>query len=432
MIERGKKRLTLIFSVVMMAFSLLLVAAMSIQHHTSLMASQRQHIEEEILLEFRPYYLRNELSAVKKLDHSVFFQLLNRRGEIMGATLNSQDFRPPAQLEFLGSAFAGETVFQEVTYEDREYLVAYFSLDENFSGRAALGLEVARRQQRNFLLNALLLVPVLTLAAWVVSRFLVGQAMVPISEGVALQEVFAENAAHELMSPLTGMRGGLEVSLRREHGPAEYREVLQENLREVNRLVELLERMRMLSASRFESGELELESMDLAALLKEVLEANRQDMGNSGIQIRLSISAGSSVMADSALLERALGNLVENAIKYTPPGGVLRVELRRKGLGGHWAEITLENDCGELGVKDPEILFAPFLRGQNKTQDSPGELLENEGGGKSHKRLRKIPGQGLGLLLARNIVRAHGGDLKAVLPRRGRFRTVLRLPVLNI
>ena len=431
MIDRGQRRLTVIFSLVLLCFSLLLVLGGILFFNDILLSAQYQHLREEIDVELRPAYLNEDTFDVDLVAHTVLFHLLNRRGDVVGATLNSRDFSPPLDPEALEQAFAGETVFRRIGVQNREYLVAYFHLDVYFSGRAAVDLEMTLKQQRRFLMAVLVALPLVGLVAVLVSWILVRQAMRPIADTFALQETFAENAAHELMSPLTALKGTLEVTLRRDHTPEGYREALRANLDEVLRLSDVLNRLRLLARSGFEPESLPLEAVTLYPLVGRLYSERRRAVSNPpALRFHLTGDETVSVLADPALLSQLLGNLLDNALKYTPPGREITCTVRRR-----WRRVllTLENDCEDLGVARLETLFAPFFRGANRVRPGGTGGADRASGGEPptqgrHASLHRIPGRGLGLALARNFAHAHQGTLEASLPRPGRFRIVLRLP----
>lgn len=227
-----------------------------------------------------------------------------------------------------------------------------------------------------------------------------------LEEAFAQTRRFAADAAHELRTPLTVLRGGIEVALRMDRSPDEYRRVLASSLEEVGRLIRLAEDLLLLSRS-LAGPEGAREEIDLEPMVLEVLDVAVRVGRPAGVSVRLDTTAPARVAGDAAALRRALLNLVENAVKYTPSGG--KVEL---GLGtslGH-AEITV-SDTG-IGIEpgDLERIFEPFLR------------LDGA-------RARDTGGAGLGLAIARSIVIAHGGTLAAESRPGAGSRFTIRLPL---
>ena len=217
---------------------------------------------------------------------------------------------------------------------------------------------------------------------------------------------FAADAAHELRTPLAALRGSIEVALRGARSPEEYRRVLASDLEEVERLIRLSEDLLLLSRS-MAGPEPTRAMVDLEPLLLEVLDVGARLGQPAGVSVRIESAAPASVRGDAAALRRALVNLVENGIKYTPRGGKVELSLSA-GAGTAAVEVS---DTG-IGIEaaDAERIFDPFVR-------------------LDAARSRDTGGAGLGLVIARSIVAAHGGTL-AVDSRPGSgSRFTIRLPL---
>jgi heavy metal sensor kinase len=199
---------------------------------------------------------------------------------------------------------------------------------------------------------------------------------------------FAADAAHELRTPLTAHKGQIEVALRAERSREEYRRVLQSSLEEVERLIRLADDL--LVFSRVSSGvDVRRERVDLESLLLEVFDVGARLATATGVTVRLTESTQAVVLGDPAALRRAILNLVENAVKYTPAGG--KVELSLACMNGS-AAVGIADTGPGIDPADAERVFQPFVR------------LDTA-------RARETGGTGLGLSIARSIVLAHGGAL---------------------
>jgi heavy metal sensor kinase len=216
---------------------------------------------------------------------------------------------------------------------------------------------------------------------------------------------FAADAAHELRTPLTVLRGGIEVALRMERSPDEYRRVLASSLEEVERLIRLAEDLLLLSRS-LAGPEVGRAPVELEPLVLEVFEVGARLGRTAGVAVRVDATTPTAVAGDAAALRRALLNLVENAVKYTPPGGKVEIALgRTDGM----AEVTVADTGIGIEPDDLERIFEPFRR-------------------LDAARARDTGGAGLGLAIARSIVIAHGG-LVTVESRPGSgSRFTVRLP----
>ena len=217
---------------------------------------------------------------------------------------------------------------------------------------------------------------------------------------------FAADAAHELRTPLAALRGGIEVALRAERTPMEYRRVLVSSLEEVERLVRLAEDLLLLSRSSA-GPDVIRQPVDLEPLLMDVFDAGARLGQAAGVSVRIDAMASAPVRGDGPALRRALLNLVENAIKYTPPGG--KVELGLATQDGTAAVTVADTGIG-IAPGDADRIFEPFVR-------------------LDAARARHTGGAGLGLAIARSIAVAHGGTLSAESRPGAGSRFVLRLPL---
>jgi len=217
---------------------------------------------------------------------------------------------------------------------------------------------------------------------------------------------FAADAAHELRTPLAALRGGTEVALRAERTPEEYRRVLASSLEEVERLIRLAEDLLLLSRSSA-GPDVTRAQVDLEPMLLDVFDVGARLGQAAGVSVRTDALAPATVRGDATALRRALLNLVENAIKYTPPGGKVDLGLTtERGM----AAITVADTGIGLDPVDADRIFEPFVR-------------------LDAARARDTGGAGLGLAIARSIAIAHGGTLTAESRPGAGSRFVLRLPL---
>ena len=125
------------------------------------------------------------------------------------------------------------------------------------------------------------------------------------------------------------------------------------------------------------------------------------------LEIQTEIAEGLRVQGDRDLLVQVLQNLISNAIKYNLPDGWIRIDARRQGAT---VLITISNCSKEIPLSDRDRIFDRFHRGDPA-------------------RTRKVEGMGLGLSLAREIARSHGGDLKLDPTLSGQTAFTLTFPV---
>lgn len=201
---------------------------------------------------------------------------------------------------------------------------------------------------------------------------------------------FSVDASHELKTPLTIMRGEIEVALRNKKMSKETRELLKSIYDEVLRLSTIVESLMMLIKS--DSGRLVIskEKIDLNKLLQDLVDEMRLLADSKKVTLTFKAQAYPIVEGDSVRLKQLFLNLLDNAIKYTPPSGTVEVTLTPDDK----KVLVQVRDTG-IGIpqKDIERIFERFYRAQPKPQDVMTE------------------GSGLGLAIAKWIEEAHGGTI---------------------
>jgi len=216
---------------------------------------------------------------------------------------------------------------------------------------------------------------------------------------------FSADAAHELRTPLTALKGTLEVALRAERSGEEYRAALASALEEVERLVRLSEDLLLLSRSSA-GPEAPVARVDLESIVLDAAAVAARLGKDGGVIVRVGATVPTAVQGDAGALRRAVLNLLENGVKYTPAGG--RVEVFVAHDDEH-AEIAVEDTGPGIAAADAERIFEPFVR-------------------LDAARARETGGSGLGLAIARSIVIAHRGTLAVARAATGGARFTIRLP----
>ena len=194
--------------------------------------------------------------------------------------------------------------------------------------------------------------------------------------------------AHEFKTPLTSIKAG-STSLLSDPGLAPHaRELVTIVDEEADRLKILVsEAVRM---ARIDAGNVRLEraAVDLGDLLRRVV--SRYESGAEGRELKLTVGAEvPRISADRDLLGLAVGQLVDNAIKYSPPGSAVAVLA---GRDDHQVTIRVQDRGAGIAERDRDRIFEKFYR-------RPGAR-------------NGVPGTGVGLFIAREIVRAHGGEIR--------------------
>jgi two-component system OmpR family sensor kinase len=202
------------------------------------------------------------------------------------------------------------------------------------------------------------------------------------------QRRFVADASHELRSPLTVLKGDIDVALRRDRSPGEYRQALESSREEVDRMAALAENL--LTLARTDAGLQpdQLRPVDLQDVSRRAVEKSRAAAARAGLELKLELSEAPA-RGDVGLLERAVANLVENAVKYSPQG--TRVEVRCRSADGV-VMVEVEDTGPGIAAEHAPYVFERFYRGD------PARARGS--------------GVGLGLPIARAIAEAHGGRLE--------------------
>ena len=201
---------------------------------------------------------------------------------------------------------------------------------------------------------------------------------------------FTADASHELRTPLTAMRSVGEVALQNTLDAVAYRDVIGSMLEEVDRLTRLVESLLILT--RADSGKVQLvpEALDLGGLAGHVIDQLRVLADEKQQELTLRAPIRVHATGDAALIRHALMNLIHNAIKYTPNGGTITVEVN--ATGGR-AMIEVRDTGPGIPAAHRDRIFDRFYR-------------------VDASRSREEGGVGLGLAIARWAVEANGGQIE--------------------
>ena len=207
-----------------------------------------------------------------------------------------------------------------------------------------------------------------------------------------LRSDFVATASHELRTPMTSISGAARTLLR--HGeqlpPQRHRDFLEMIVAESDRLARIVDQI--LVASRIEAGKIDVtfQRCDATGITRSVVESAKH-RAPSGIELHLDAPEALEVDCDPDRLRQVLGNIVDNAIKYSPDGGDVRVELHG------------EDDMVRFVVQDEGMGFEP----------EAAEAIFERFHRLDPQQTRGIGGTGLGLYIARELVRRMGGRIWA-------------------
>ncbi len=356
----------------------------------------------------------------------------------------------------LARAAGGELVWAEGVFEDAPIRTVYYPLERLGEAHETHILQVAAPlRSRNELLRRTagflgLLTALLAVATAAGSWWLAGSAVRPIHEVIDQAEAigagslgrgiqayadtreyrrlvdvlntmlgriqrafdaqrrFTADASHELRSPLTAMRGEIELALRRDRERADYTKVLESTLEEVDRLSRITEDL--LTLARSDAGALRprTEPLDVGEVARNVVERLASRAQEKEIDLTMATNGPIFAELDPRLLSQIVWNLVDNALNYTPSGGSVRISV--SNASGP-VTLVVEDTGPGLVRADPEMIFERFTRADEaRTHNS------------------EIGGTGLGLAIVKAVVEAHGGKVHAEDRAGGGARFQVRLP----
>jgi two-component system sensor histidine kinase MprB len=214
------------------------------------------------------------------------------------------------------------------------------------------------------------------------------------------QAQLISDAGHELRTPLTSLRTNIEVLLRVKDLPASDRAEL---LKDVNAQLEEMTTLvgDVVELAREDEGQAEPIEVRLDSIVERAVERARRRAPSITFDVQLTPG---SVRAQPALLERALLNILDNAVKWSPPAGLVTVRLRR---GQVWSLEVLDLGPG-IAAADLPYVFDRFYRAE---------------------AARSLPGSGLGLAIVQQVIVAHGGTVSVTAPPPGGTLVHIELPI---
>lgn len=277
------------------------------------------------------------------------------------------------------------------------------TMDEN--GTRLIFLDCGRRldQFRSFLWISVIVGLCGLMIIFLAFAFTAGRIVAPIAEGYEKQKRFISDAGHEIKTPLTIINAN--VDLMELDGE---KEELTEIREQTKRLTGLTNDLVMLS--KMEEAEHTLQKIDfpLSDLVNETAASFRAPASARGIGLETEVAPNITANGAPDAIRRLVSILLENAVKYSPDGGKIRLtaDSHRKQ-----AVITVENDTADkLSASDLTHIFDRFYRADASRNSATG-------------------GHGIGLSIAKAIVEAHGGSISASTKTGNDFRVTASLPL---
>ena len=237
--------------------------------------------------------------------------------------------------------------------------------------------------------------------------YMAGRAMRPARESFEKQRAFIADASHELKTPLTLIRADSEMVLYRGHLNQEDRKLVEHALTETERMGTILSDLLLVARLDADEADVATKPFDLASVLSE--EAERFGVRAAEKEVRLGVQTPSElpVRGDSKRTKQIIAVLLDNAVRFVPPGGTIAVSGR---LQDRWVEASVRDTGPGISPEHLPRVFDRFYRAEASRTRGKGA------------------GTGLGLAIARELARAQGGDLVAESAKDGGAIFRLRLP----
>ncbi|MGZ8366879.1 MAG: ATP-binding protein, partial [Nitrospira sp.] len=351
--------------------------------------------EEELLSQFP------ELTRIDK-----FFQIFSPSGTITIRSPNIKQHEVPLSRTALDAAFAGQRIFESAKYP-KEPPLRLISVPIMYRGNLLYIVQVGTSMEsvgetlQRFLVLLVVAIPIALAVSLAGGWFLAGRALRPVDKiTLAAQRIaagdlsqrlsmpaahdeigrlaatfnnmigrldtsfrqirqFTSDASHELRTPLTVMKGETDLVLRRPRLLDDYKSVLESNLEEIDRMTRIVDELLFLS--RADMGEVRVESLPVAmeSLVEDIHRQAKLLAQDRNIEVLLGTVMPVVVQGDDLRLRELLLNLVENAMKYSHPGGKVEISLLNDGRE---ARLSVTDQGIGIAPADHKKIFQRFFR----------------------------------------------------------------------
>jgi len=351
--------------------------------------------EKELLSQFP------ELARIDK-----FFQIFSPSGTITISSPNIKHHDVPLSRTALETAFSGRSIFESAKYANEPPLrvISVPIMYRNnllYIVQVGTSMESVGETLHRFLILLVVAIPIALAVSLAGGWFLAGRALRPVDEiTLAAQRIaagdlsqrlrmptahdeigrlaatfnnmigrldasfrqisqFTSDASHELRTPLTVMKGETDLILRRSRPLEDYKSVLESNLEEIDRMTRIVDELLFLS--RADMGEVKMEALPVAleALVEDVHRQAKLLGYDRNIEVVLGTVMPVVVQGDDLRLRELLLNLVENAMKYSHPGGKVEIALLKDGRD---ARLSITDHGIGIAPADHQKIFQRFFR----------------------------------------------------------------------
>lgn len=426
MFRKIRNRLTLLYTVVMAIFLAAFIAVSDIGVLWVLYEEEKQDVlsfleeeAKEVLLKLKPNAagLEPKTPGSDAAGEKIFSYVVDKNGRLVDVQLPDAKMRTKVQ-EIIGDwqEADGEGKIKKFLLPNGERVILIMCSkqikeQEEYLGRIYVGEDVTSYYQ--LLKNLLIVLIIVSIFFLIIAAFLghilAGRSIVPIVQSFARQRQFVADASHELRTPLSILLTSVEAIETDDDTKlsAFSGQVLADMKSEVRRMTKIV--ANLLTLARADDGAVNIikARFDIYMVLKQVMRSFQLVADEKGIVLSLE-GRETEIWADRERISQLLLILVDNAIKYTPPGGKVHAAVTLTGK----SSISLIVEDSGIGIPDmyKSQIFDRFYRVDKA-------------------RSRKEGGAGLGLSIAKWIVDAHGGTIKLEDREGGGSKFIVSLPL---
>lgn len=421
---------TIIISLMISAFAFALYREYLSEVYKAFDDNLIKDAKAELIAENKTSTIRQNAEMIKKYSNE-FYQVINSEGKFIIASADNEKYRWPLNRDTMQIALKGTPKFETIKHKGENYRLLYYPIDSENILR--IGESLYDTEQKILILNRLskMYFPLIFLFSALISWLFAWKAISPVIKIRSLaeqirtggvekrieirtkgseiddlvkifnemlesiqtfiesQKRFTSDVSHEIRSPLTSLRGNIEVALRKKRHAEEYEAVLQNSLSDILRLSKIVDNLLFLSRADNNTLELRMQRFDIPQLLRNITEQKRNMAISHGLSISEEYQEHLELFGDMDLLEQAFSNIIDNAIKYTPSGGKITI----KAMNVDNNPTIIVSDTG-VGISQEEIphIFERFYRADKS-------------------RSGKSRGTGLGLSITKWIINAHNGKI---------------------
>ena len=209
---------------------------------------------------------------------------------------------------------------------------------------------------------------------------------------------FIEDIAHELKTPIATLKSGIEISLSKDRSKLEYKSTLKETLIDTDRISKLVSNLLDLAWISMSKNTINNKRFDLSDTISELSEIAFKLGLQKEVDVKVDVSKNIKIYGDESKISRAVLNLIDNAIKYTPSHKSVLIRLKQLNKN---AVILITDEGVGISKKDLSHVFERFYRGRAPSSSAYRGL-----------KTAKILGSGLGLAITQGIIKTQGGEIK--------------------